>query len=244
MQFDVGLMGAFLAGLASFVSPCVLPIVPPYLCFLAGVSLDELTGADGRAAPGSQRRILLTALLFALGFGTVFVALGAAASLLGQVVSAYFDTLRIFAGVLILLVGLHVIGVLRIPLLYRQARVEVERRPPGVLGAYLVGLAFGFGWTPCVGPILAVILFTAAVEETAWQGAALLGAYAAGMGLPFVAAAAFAAPFMALMRRFRRHMGWVERGMGAVLVATGVLFIGNFIPDIANWMLAYVPVSG
>ena len=244
MDFDIGLMGAMLAGLASFASPCVLPIVPPYLCFLAGVSLDELTDAEGARPRGAQWRILLTALAFALGFATVFVALGATASTLGQVVSEYFDTLRILAGVLILGFGLHFLGVLRIPLLYRQARMEVERRPAGLAGAYLVGLAFGFGWTPCVGPILAAILFTAAGEETAWQGASLLGAYALGMGAPFVLAAAFAGPFMALMRRFRRHMGWVEKGMGAVLVATGVLFIGNFIPDIANWMIDFVPVAG
>ncbi|GMG81990.1 cytochrome c biogenesis protein CcdA [Paralimibaculum aggregatum] len=244
MEFDVGLMGAALAGLASFASPCVLPIVPPYLCFLAGVSLDELTGAEGSRPPGAQRRIMLAALAFALGFATVFVLLGATASTLGQAVSRHFDTLRIAAGVMILVFGLHFLGVIRIPLLYRQARLEVERRPAGMLGAYLVGLAFGFGWTPCVGPVLAAILFTAAGEETAWQGASLLGAYAVGMGAPFVLAAGFAGPFMGLMRRFRRHMGWVERGMGAVLVLTGVLFIGNFIPDIANWMIGFVPVAG
>lgn len=243
MGFDVGLVGAMLAGLASFVSPCVLPIVPPYLCFLAGVSLDQLT-ERGEEAPGARRRIVLAALVFALGFATVFVALGASASLVGQAVSRHFDTLRIIAGAVILVFGLHFLGILRIPLLYRQARMEVEAQPAGLLGSYLVGLAFGFGWTPCVGPVLAAILFTAGAQETAAEGALLLGAYAVGMGAPFVLAAAFAAPFMALMRRMRRWMGWVERGMGAMLVATGILFMTNTIPDIATWMIDYVPIAG
>ncbi len=243
MGLDISLIGAVLAGLASFASPCVLPIVPPYLCFLAGMSLEEITG-EGERAPGAQRRILLAAVFFTLGFATIFVALGAASSAIGQAVSQHFDTLRIVAGCLIFLFGLHFLGVLRIPLLYRQARMEVESRPAGLFGSYLVGLAFGFGWTPCVGPVLAAILFTAAGQETALDGAILLGAYALGMGAPFVLAAAFAGPFMGLMRRFRRHMGYVEKGMGAVLVATGVLFVMNWIPDIANWMIDYVPVAG
>src|SRR6056297_2221483 len=200
MEFDIGLAGAALAGLMSFASPCVLPIVPPYLCFLAGVSLEELKGTEGRD-PRAGRRIVLAALVFALGFATVFIALGATASSIGQAVSRHFDTLRWIAGAVILVMGLHFLGVLRIPLLYRQARMEVESRPATLAGSYLVGLAFGFGWTPCVGPVLAAILFTAAGRETAAEGAALLGAYAFGMGLPFVLAAAFATPFMTMMRR-------------------------------------------
>lgn len=243
MGFDVSLMGAVLAGLASFVSPCVLPIVPPYLCFLAGVSLDQLT-ERGEAAPGARLRIVLAALFFALGFATVFVALGATASTIGQAVARHFDTLRIGAGVVILIFGLHFLGVIRIPLLYRQARLEVERKPAGYLGSYLVGLAFGFGWTPCVGPILAAILFTAAGQETAGEGALLLAAYAVGMGAPFVLAALFAAPFMAAMRRMRRYLGVVEKGMGAMLALTGILFMTNTIPDIAAWMIDYVPIAG
>ena len=243
MGLDVSYLGAVLAGLVSFVSPCILPIVPPYLCFLAGVSLEELTDR-GEIAPGARRRIVLTAVAFALGFATVFVALGATASTVGQAISQHFDTLRWIAGGTILVFGLHFLGILRIPLLYRQARVEVERKPAGLLGAYLVGLAFAFGWTPCVGPVLAAILFTAGAQETAAEGAALLGAYAFGIGVPFVLAAFFAAPFMGLMRRFRRYMGYVERGMGAALVLTGVLFMTNSINDIANWMIDYVPAMG
>jgi len=243
MEFDVGYAGAALAGLMSFVSPCILPIVPPYLCFLAGVSLEELTGEKEDERNGAWR-IMLAALFFALGFATVFIALGATASTVGQAVSRHFDTLRWIAGGVILVMGLHFLGILRIPLLYRQARMEVERKPATLAGSYLVGLAFGFGWTPCVGPVLAAILFTAAGRETAAEGAMLLGAYAAGIGIPFVLAGAFAGPFMRVMRRARRHMGTVEKAMGAMLVVTGVLFMTNSIADIAQWMIDYVPVAG
>ncbi|MEM9148067.1 MAG: cytochrome c biogenesis protein CcdA [Pseudomonadota bacterium] len=243
MEFDIGHAGAVMAGLMSFASPCVLPIVPPYLCFLAGVSLDELRG-DGERRPGSDRRIVLAALCFALGFATVFVALGATASSIGQAVSRHFDTLRWIAGGVILVMGLHFLGVVRIPLLYRQARLEVEDRPATLAGSYLVGLAFGFGWTPCVGPVLAAILFTAAGSETAWEGGLLLGAYALGMGLPFVLAAAFVRPFLSLMRQARGFLGYVERAMGGMLVLTGVLFMTNSIADIAGWMLDYLPALG
>ena len=243
MGFDITYAGAALAGLLSFASPCVLPIVPPYLCFLAGVSLEELTERGERPA-GAERRVVLAALLFALGFATVFVALGATATTIGQAVSRHFDILRWIAGGVILLMGLHFLGILRIGFLYRQAQIEVEARPASLFGAYLVGLAFGFGWTPCVGPVLAAILFTAAGQETALEGGLLLGAYAAGMGLPFVLAAFFARPFMGLMRRGRRYMGHVEKAMGGMLVVTGLLFITNTIPDIANWMIQYVPAAG
>lgn len=243
MGFDVSWLGALGAGLLSFVSPCILPIVPPYLCFLAGVSLDELTGS-GERAPGARRRIVLAALAFALGFGTVFVAMGATASAVGQVVSQYFDVLRWIAGGVILVLGLHFLGVFRIALLDRQAQVQVERRPATLFGAYLVGLAFAFGWTPCVGPVLAAILFTAGAEDSALRGATLLAAYAAGIGIPFVAAAALAGPFMRVMRRFRRHTGAVERVMGGALVLTGVLFLTNSVSVIAGWMLDYVPAMG
>jgi cytochrome c-type biogenesis protein len=242
MGLDVTYWGAALAGLLSFVSPCILPIVPPYLCFLAGLSLEELT--EDAAAEGGRRRAVLSALAFALGFATVFVALGASASLVGQALSRHFDTLRYVAGGVILMLGLHFLGVLRIPLLFRQARVEVERRPASLAGAYLVGLAFAFGWTPCVGPVLAAILFTAGAQDTAGEGALLLAAYALGIGAPFVAAAFFVKPFMRLMRRFRRYMGVVEKTMGGFLVVTGILFITNAMPFIANWMLEFVPALG
>ncbi len=243
MGLDVTYWGAIVAGLLSFVSPCILPIVPPYLCFLAGVSFDELNdpAAESRTA---NRRVVLSAIAFALGFATVFVALGASASLIGQALSRHFDTMRYVAGAVILILGLHFLGIIRIPLLYRDARVSVERQPATLAGTYLVGLAFAFGWTPCVGPVLAAILFTAGAQETAAQGALLLAAYAAGIGIPFVLAAFFVAPFMAWMRRFRRHMAMVEKITGAALVLTGILFLTNAMPTIAYWMLEYLPALG
>jgi cytochrome c-type biogenesis protein len=243
LAFDITFWGAVLAGLISFVSPCVLPIVPPYLCFLAGVSLDELT-ETGDAAPGARRRIVLTALAFAFGFATVFVALGASASVVGQALSRNFYWMAWVAGGLIILMGLHFLGVIRIPLLYRQARIEIERKPTSVLGAYAVGLAFAFGWTPCVGPVLAAILFTAGAQDTAGAGAWLLFAYSLGMGAPFVLAALFAGPFLRLMRRFRRHMGTVEKVMGVMLVLTGILFITGSMSTIAYWMIEFMPALG
>ncbi|ESR27272.1 cytochrome c biogenesis CcdA family protein [Lutibaculum baratangense] len=238
-MLEVSIGAAFLAGLLSFASPCVLPIVPPYLCYLAGVSFDQLK--DQRAETETARRIIFSAVAFVLGFTTVFIALGATASFVGQAVARYFDTLSIIAGVIIAAMGLHFLGVFRIGLLYRQARVEVERKPAGLAGAYLMGLAFAFGWTPCVGPILAAILFVAGSTETALRGAGLLAVYALGIGVPFVLAAAFASRFLGWAARFRRHMGAVEKAMGGLLVVTGLLFITGQMSTIAFWLLETFP---
>ncbi len=243
-MFDISLAGAFAAGLLSFLSPCVLPLVPPYLCFLAGVGIGELQGGDGRLGAGQRRRIVAMASAFVLGFTTVFVALGATASTLGAVVTAHFNTLSILAGVLILVMGLHFLGWLRIPLLYREARFQTQRKPASALGAYLVGLAFAFGWTPCVGPVLATVLMVAGAEATAWRGALLLAGYALGIGVPFILAAVFAGPFLNLLSRFRRHMPVLEKAMGAGLVVTGLLFMTGAMPRIAGWLLQAIPALG
>ncbi len=243
-MFDISVAGAFVAGLLSFLSPCVLPLVPPYLCFLAGVSIGELTGSDGRLTSQQNRRIVVMAAMFVAGFTTVFVALGATASAIGSWITAYFDILAIVAGALILLMGLHFLGWLRIPLLYREARFQASSRPAGLLGAYLIGLAFAFGWTPCVGPVLATVLMVAGAEGTAVRGAALLTAYALGIGLPFLLAAVFAGPFLNLLGRFRRHMPVIEKTMGAALVVTGLLFMTGTMPVLAGWLLQTFPVLG
>ncbi|HEV7336746.1 MAG TPA: cytochrome c biogenesis protein CcdA [Bosea sp. (in: a-proteobacteria)] len=233
-----------MAGLLSFLSPCVLPLVPPYLCFLAGVGIGELSGASGRLEARQSRRIIMMAGAFVLGFTTVFVALGATASTIGAVVTAYFETLSIIAGALILIMGLHFLGWLRIPLLYREARFQTERKPASMVGAYLVGLAFAFGWTPCVGPVLATALMVAGAEGTAARGATLLAAYSLGIGVPFLLAAVFAGPFLNLMARFRRHMPVVEKTMGAALVVTGLLFMTGTMPVLAGWLLQTFPALG
>lgn len=240
---DVTYAGALVAGLLSFLSPCVLPLVPPYLCFIGGVSIEELQG-DGELGAGVGRRVFVAALAFVAGFSTVFVALGATASVIGQFVADYFEIMGRIAGAIIIMLGLHFLGVFRIPLLYREARMHVESRPAGLIGAFVVGLAFAFGWTPCVGPVLAAILFVAGAEDTVWSGAGLLTAYAAGIGIPFLLAALAVGPFMSFMRRFRRHLQTVERAMGGLLVLTGVLFLTGQVSAIANWILETFPALG
>jgi len=241
---DISFLGAFAAGLLSFLSPCVLPLVPPYLCFLAGVSIGELSGSDGRLTRRQNLHIIATATAFVLGFATVFVALGATASVMGAWVTAHFDKLAMIAGALILVMGLHFLGWLKLSLLYREARFHTAAKPAGLLGAYLVGLAFAFGWTPCVGPVLAAVLMVAGAEGTAARGAQLLAVYALGIGLPFLAAAAFAGPFLNLVSRFRHHMPLVEKITGAGLVATGILFMTGTMPALAGWLLQTFPVLG
>jgi len=239
-EIDVSYMGAAVAGLLSFLSPCVLPLVPPYLCFLGGMTIEELgerqvTGADG------ARRVVPAAVFFVLGFATVFVALGATASALGALVTRHFEPLAQVAGGLIILLGLHFLGVLRISLLFREARFHPVQRPAGLFGAYLIGLAFAFGWTPCVGPVLATILLVAGSDDSALYGASLLGAYAAGLGTPFVAAAFAARPFGAFMARFRQHAGMVEKVLGGLLVATGILFVTGSMAELSYWLLENFP---
>ena len=239
-MLDVSFGGAFLAGILSFVSPCVLPIVPPYLAYLAGLSFSEVISStlDREAS----RRILLSSIAFVLGFTTVFVALGATASVLGQTVARYLDVLSIIAGALILIMGLHFLGVFRIALLYREARVDVKKRPAGLAGAYVMGLAFAFGWTPCVGPVLAAILFVAGAEETAARGASLLAVYSLGIGIPFILAGLFASRFIGWANRFKRHMHKIEMAMGALLVVTGILFMTGQMSVIAQFLLETFPV--
>ncbi|MCC0029259.1 MAG: cytochrome c biogenesis protein CcdA [Brucellaceae bacterium] len=238
-MLDVSYGAALLAGLLSFVSPCVLPIVPPYLAYLAGISFAELSGEDVKAE--TARRIALSSVAFVAGFTTVFVALGATASVIGQTVARYFDTLSIVAGLIILVMGLHFLGVFRIGLLYREARVEVQKKPAGLIGAYLMGLAFAFGWTPCVGPVLAAILFVAGSEGSAARGAGLLAVYSLGIGIPFVLAGLFASRFIGWASRFKQHMSKVEKVMGGLLVLTGVLFMTGQMSRIAQWLLETFP---
>ncbi len=241
--FDVSYAGAFGAGILSFLSPCVLPLVPPYLCFLGGVSLDQVTD-DEAIDPKIQRRVFIAAIAFVLGFSTVFIALGATASALGQMVADYMDILSKIAGVVIIIMGLHFMGLFKISMLYREARFHSESKPAGIFGAYIIGLAFAFGWTPCVGPVLAAILFVAGSDDSVLTGTSLLAVYSAGLGIPFLAASLAVKPFMAFMSKFRRHLGTVERVIGGLLVLTGILFLTGSIADIAFWILEAFPSLG
>jgi cytochrome c-type biogenesis protein len=242
-EFDISYIGAAGAGMLSFLSPCVLPLVPAYLCFLGGVSLEELTDAE---AAGTERaavtgRVVLAALAFVIGFSVVFISFGATASALSQLILEYKLVLGKIAGVVIILFGLHFMGLFRLALLNREARFHPTRRPAGLIGAFLLGLAFAFGWTPCIGPVLATVLTVAAKADSVTYGSSLLTAYAAGLGVPFLLAAFLARPFMNLMRRFRRHMQKVEFVVGALLVVTGLLFIFNSFEILGFYLLEAFP---
>lgn len=235
---DITAPAVLLAGLLSFLSPCVLPLVPPYLSFLAGASLDSMV-EDG-ASDAVRRRAVLAALLYVAGFATVFVALGATASVVGALVRQHLDLLGALAGASIIVMGLHFLGVFRIGLLYREARLGAPRLA-GPWSAYVMGLAFAFGWTPCIGPVLAAVLAVAGRSNSVGQGAWLLLVYSLGLGLPFLLAALAMGPFIGFLRRFRAHLGRVEQVMGALLVVTGVLFITGGMTSLSAWMIETFP---
>ena len=240
-MFDVTVIGAFVAGLLSFLSPCILPIVPFYLSYLAGVGMNQIS-ANAEISPAVRWRAFAAACCFALGGITVFVGLGATATVFGSLVREYFDILRWVAAAIIIAMGLHFLGVIRIGFLYRQFRADAgDTSNVGLIGAFVIGLAFAFGWTPCVGPVLAAILFTAAGQDTAMHGGMLLFVYGAGMTFPFIIAALFIGPFMRWMARFRKHLGLIEKIMGAMLILFGLLIATNSVNIIAQWMLENVP---
>lgn len=238
---DATFLAALFAGLVSFLSPCVLPLVPPYLVYLAGTSLERL--ADGEAEPLVKRDTVAAAMLFVLGFTTVFVALGASASAIGGLIRAYSGVLGTVAGMAIIAMGLHFLGVTRLAFLMREKRAAVAK-PVGLWGSYAMGLAFAFGWTPCIGPILAAILAVAASEATVSRGAGLLAVYSLGLGIPFVLAAMAIEPFAAFLARFKRHLHRVEQVMGALLVLTGIAFLTGTITSVSFWLLETFPALG
>jgi cytochrome c-type biogenesis protein len=240
MPEEATLVTAFVAGILSFISPCVLPLVPGYLSFISGISLEEMRGHGGTAPASATRHVFLASLAFVAGFSLVFVALGATASTLGAFLFRRISLLEKIAGVLLIIFGLHTIGVLRIPWLYREARLET-RRPVGMLGAFLVGLAFAFGWTPCIGPILGSIMALAAEEGTLRQGVKLLAVYSLGLGLPFLAAALAIDRFLSAFARIRRHYRTIEVVAGLLMVIVGVLLFTDQFSAISRAMLPYLP---
>jgi cytochrome c-type biogenesis protein len=243
-MFNITFAGALIAGLLSFLSPCILPIVPFYLSYLAGVGMNQIQ-AGAPIDRAVRLRAFLAACMFAAGVITIFMGLGAAATTFGQAVRDYFDVLRWIAAAVIIAMGLHFLGVIRIGILYRQFRADSGATSNvSLLGAYVIGLAFAFGWTPCVGPVLAAILFTAAGADTAASGAMLLFVYGLGMTLPFVLAALFIGPFMRWMQKFRHHLGVIEKLMGVMLIVFGILIATNSINYIAQWMLEIGPDIG
>ena len=234
---DVSIPAVFLAGILSFLSPCVLPLVPPYLTYLAGQPAEELINKGTKKA---QKELFFAALLFVLGFSTVFIGLGATASAFGQVLRANLEWLSALAGLAIMGMGLHFLGLFKLAWLYREKRLHINK-PLGLWGGYVMGLAFAFGWTPCIGPVLAAILAVAGSEETVWRGAALLAVYSAGLGVPFLLAATALEGFTRLAARFRHAMPIVERLTGVALVVTGIAFLTGGFSELSYWLIETFP---
>jgi cytochrome c-type biogenesis protein len=252
---SVSLFAAFIAGVLSFISPCVLPLIPGYLSFISGVSLDEMRGTPAAAvagggtvavapsvAPAVQRRVIVTSLFFILGFSLVFVSLGASATMVGTFLMERLTILGKIAGVVIIIFGLHTMGVLRIGWLYREKRFQSSNRPTSMLGAMLVGIAFAFGWTPCIGPILAAILTVAAGQETVGEGIRLLAVYSAGLAIPFLMTSLAINSFFVAFAKIRRYYHAIEVVSGLLMVIIGILIFTNRFTIIAQWLTPYLPV--
>ena len=239
-MLDISFAGAALAGLLSFFTPCILPMVPFYLCYMAGLSMAELR-SDAGIPPGAQKRLVLSSVFFALGVTTIFVLLGMGATAVGRAFADWMDVLKYGAAALLLVFGLHFLGIIRVPILYREARVDSSAEPTTVLGAYVMGLAFGFGWTPCVGPALASILMIASGMGDVGQGALLLLVYGLGMTAPFVVAALFSGPFLRWTARHRDKLAHVEKVMGGMLILFAILIATDTVNLIADAMIRWFP---
>jgi cytochrome c-type biogenesis protein len=240
---EVTLLAAFFAGILSFISPCVLPLIPGYLSFVSGVTLDEMRGTGtGTTAPANvRRRAVFMSLAFVLGFSLVFISLGASATALGTLLMEHLSLLGKIAGVVIILFGLHMMGILKIGLLYSEKRMQTSGKPAGFFGAMLVGVAFAFGWTPCIGPILSAILVVASTQETVGQGVQLLAVYSACLGVPFIATSLAINKFLAASARIRKHYHAIEVVSGVFMVVVGVLIFTNKFTIIAQFLTPYLP---
>ncbi|MEQ8366932.1 MAG: cytochrome c biogenesis protein CcdA [Roseicyclus sp.] len=242
--FDASLLPAMLvaltAGVLSFLSPCVLPIVPPYLAYMGGITMADID----TEAHTARKKALLAAVFFVLGLSTVFVFLGFTASIFGQFFLQNQILLARISGAVIIVFGLHFLGVITIPILNREARLDAGDQGGSAFGAYILGLAFAFGWTPCIGPQLGAILSIAATEASVQRGTTLLGVYALGLGIPFLLAAAFIDRAMGVMARLKRHMKTIERAMGVLLVGVGVALMTGAFSAFAFWLLETFPALG
>jgi cytochrome c-type biogenesis protein len=242
---EVSLFAAFVAGILSFISPCVLPLIPGYLSFVSGVTLEELRAPGAAAVLASsdakRRQAVIMSLAFVLGFSIIFISLGASATAIGTLLMEHLELLGKIAGVVIILFGLHMMGVLKIGLLYKEKRVQTNKKPAGFFGAILVGMAFAFGWTPCIAPILSAILVVAATQETVSEGVLLLAAYSAGLGVPFIATSFAINQFLAASARIRKHYHTIEVVSGVLMVIVGVLIFTNKFTIIAQLLTPYLP---
>jgi cytochrome c-type biogenesis protein len=236
---EVTLLAAFAAGFLSFVSPCVLPLIPGYISFVSGVSVEEMRGD---ATPATSRvQVFVTSLAFVIGFSIVFVALGASATAIGKFMFAKLPLLSKIAGVILIIFGLHTMGVFRIAFLDAERRVHSQRKPAGPLGAILVGVAFAFGWTPCIGPILGGILAIAGSKNSVGEGITLLAVYSLGLGIPFLLTSLAINQFFGAAKRIRRYYHGIELASGALLIAIGVLIITGQLTIIVRFLQPYLP---
>jgi len=231
----LSVMIATFAGVLSFLSPCVLPIVPPYLAYMGGTSIEGIES-------GRDKGVILKAISFVFGLSTVFMFLGLAASAFGQMILRYQQQMAIVSGFVIILFGLHFLGVFRISLFYREARFNAGNRGGSIAGAYILGLAFAFGWTPCIGPVLGTILSLAAQEGSVSRAVIMMAFYAFGLGIPFIVAAMFMKRFIKVMNRFKKHMGLVEKFMGLILIAIGIMLVTGWFTALSLWFLDTFPI--
>ena len=232
---EVGILIAVTGGLLSFLSPCVLPLVPSYLSFVTGMTLDDLQEAPDR------KMVLLHSGLFVLGFTTVFTVMGASASFLGVFTTVNRDWIARIGGLIIIVLGLHLAGIFRIAPLMRERRVQLSDKPSGHVGTFAVGAAFGAGWTPCIGPVLAGILGLAGTSETVWQGVGLLLAYSMGLAIPFLVAALALDWFLKTFQKYRRFIPVLEKASGVMLIVLGLLLMTGTFTIMSSWLIGFTP---
>lgn len=234
-EVDIGIAIAFTAGVFSFLSPCVLPLVPSYLTFVTGMSLEDLQEGVNRKAT------FIHSLLFVIGFSSIFILLGASASFLGQFFRAYQDWIARVGGVIIIVLGMHLAGVFKLTPLMREKRIHLHDKPAGYLGTLGVGMAFGAGWTPCIGPILGAILTYGATQDTMWAGVGLLSVYSLGLAVPFLTASLALDWFLQTFQKFRRWIPIIEKSSGILLIVLGVLLLTGRLTVLAAWLNRYTP---
>ena len=236
---NIGIFTAFIFGLLSFVSPCVLPIVPGYISFISGASLDEMKESEHKKTV--FRSIVINSIFFILGFSTVFILLGATATTIGKAFNEYYSMISKVAGILIIIFGIHMMGVFKLNFLNYEKRFHLENKKLGVVGSFLVGTAFAFGWTPCIGPVLAAILVIASQQQTVNKGIALLASYSLGLGIPFFLTGISINIFFKAFNKIKRYFHAIEIAGGAMLVALGILMMTNYLTVIASYLSRWLP---
>ena len=223
---NVSYTTAFLVGLLSFFSPCILPLIPAYFTFITGFSLEELTEKSDKAI---RNRVILSTVFYVLGFSSVFILMGASASFLGGVIATYKDFVRIAGGILIIILGVHLTGIVRIPFLDYEKKIHLKKKPLHFLGTFVIGMAFGAGWSPCIGPLLGSILIIAGSQETVWQGIVLLSIYSAGLAIPFIIISIFVNMLLGFVKKASKIMKFLNPAAGILLILVGLLLVMGLI---------------